>query len=94
VSDNPNESTIDDARIRELMLMNLFAVFNQRHPERRLNAIAANYTEDVIWTDPKRTFHGRQVLNDRAQELLDNLPDFVFTAAGGPCPPRSGPPRL
>ena len=43
-SDNPNESTIDDARIRELMLMNRFAVFNQRDPERRLNAIAANYT--------------------------------------------------
>ena len=36
----------------------------------------------MIWTDPERTFHGRQVLNDRAQELLDNLPDFVFTAAG------------
>jgi hypothetical protein len=71
VSDNPNEITADDARIRELMLMNLFAVFN-----------AANYTEDVIWTDPEKTFHGREELNNRAQELLDNLPDFVFTAAG------------
>jgi hypothetical protein len=82
VSDNPNEISIDDARIRELMLMNLFAVFNERDPERRLNAIAANYTEDVIWTDPERTFLGREALNERAQELLDNLPDFVFTAAG------------
>jgi hypothetical protein len=34
----------DDARIREPMLMNLFAVFNERDPERRLKAIAANYT--------------------------------------------------
>jgi Glucose-6-phosphate dehydrogenase, NAD binding domain len=42
VSDNPNENTTDDARIRELMLMNLFAVFNERDPERRLNAIAAS----------------------------------------------------
>jgi ketosteroid isomerase-like protein len=82
VSDNPNETTTDDARIRELMLINLFAVFNERDPERRLNAIAANYTEDVIWTDPERTFFGREALNERAQELLDNLPDFVFRAAG------------
>ena len=80
--DNPSEITTDDARIRELMLMNLFAVFNERDPERRLKAIAANYTEDVIWTDPERTLHGRDALNARAQELLDNLPDFVFTAAG------------
>jgi len=82
VSDNPNQITADDARIRELMLMNLFAVFNERDPERRMNAIEANYTEDVIWTDPEKTFHGRDELNNRAEELLDNLPDFVFTAAG------------
>lgn len=82
MSDNPKEITSGDARIRELMRMNLFAVFNERDPERRLNAIAANYTEDVIWTDPERTFHGREAMNNRAQELLDNLPNFVFTAAG------------
>jgi SnoaL-like domain len=82
VSANPNEITGDDARIRELLLINLFAVFNERDPERRLKAITANYTEDVIWTDPDRTFRGHQELNERAQELLDALPDFVFTAAG------------
>jgi hypothetical protein len=43
-----------DARIRELMLVNLFGVFSERDPERRLKAIAANYTEDVIWSAPKR----------------------------------------
>jgi SnoaL-like domain len=72
----------DDARIRELMLINLFAVFNERDPERRWKAITANYTEDVIWSDPETTLHGREALNQRAQQLLDNLPDFVFTAAG------------
>ena len=82
MSNNPGEITIDDARIRELMLMNLFAVFNERDRERRPNAIAANYTEDVIWTDPEKTFFGREAMNDRAQELLDNMPDFVFRAAG------------
>jgi hypothetical protein len=81
MSDSPNEMS-SDARIRDLMLMNLFAVFNERDPVRRLEVIAANYTEDVIWTDPDRTFRGREALNNRAQELLSNLPDFEFTAAG------------
>jgi len=50
----------DTARIRELMLVNLFAVFNERNAERRLKAIANNYTEDVIWTDPEGTTHGHE----------------------------------
>ena len=29
----------DDARIRELLLINLFAVFNERDPERRLRRL-------------------------------------------------------
>jgi 1-acyl-sn-glycerol-3-phosphate acyltransferase len=72
----------DETRIRELMLVNLFAVFNERDPQRRLKAIAANYTEDVIWSDPEATTHGHEALNERAQKLLDGTPDFVFTAAG------------
>ena len=72
----------DDARIRELMLVNLFAVFSERNPERRLKAIAANYTEDVVWSDSEATIHGYEALNNRAQERLDGMPDFVFTAAG------------
>ena len=51
-------------------------------PERRLRAIAANYTDDVIWTDPDGTTQGRHALNERAQKLLDRSPDFVFSAAG------------
>ena len=51
VPDTPNEHATDDERIRDLMLINLFAVFNERDPERRLEAIAANYAEDVTWTD-------------------------------------------
>ena len=72
----------DSTRIRELMLVNLFAVFNERDQERRLKAIADNYTEDVIWTDPDGTTHGHEAMNERAQNLLDRNPDFVFTAAG------------
>jgi hypothetical protein len=37
---------IDPARIRELLLANLFSVFNERDPTPRSAAIATNYTED------------------------------------------------
>ena len=80
VADSP--AIADAARIRELMLDNLFAVFNERDPERRSKAIAANYTDDVIWTDPDGTTQGRQALNEQAQKLLDRMPDFVFSAGG------------
>jgi SnoaL-like domain len=72
----------EPARIRELMLANLFAVFSERDPERRLEAIARNYTEDVVWTDPDGTTQGHEEMNEQAQKLLDRMPDFVFSAAG------------
>jgi hypothetical protein len=62
----------DPARISELMLENLFAVFNVRDPERR-EAIARNYTEDITWTDPDGTTEGREALNERAQKLLGGI---------------------
>jgi SnoaL-like domain len=74
--------TTDAARIRELLLINLFVVFSERDPERRLKAIVANYTEDVVWSDSEATTHGHEELNERAQVVLDSTPDFVFTAAG------------
>jgi len=75
-------ATTDPSRIRELLLANLFAVFNVRDPERRFEAIARNYTEDVAWTDPDGTTRGHEAMNEKAQMLLDRMPDFVFSAAG------------
>jgi hypothetical protein len=72
----------EPGRISELMLENLFAVFNVRDADSRAEAIARNYTEDVSWTDPDGTTRGREALNERAQKLLDRLPGFVFTVAG------------
>ena len=69
-------------RIRELLLANLFGVFSERDRERRLQVIARNYTEDVIWTDPDGTTRGHEEMNEQAQKLLDRMPDFVFSAAG------------
>jgi len=76
------DAIADPARIRELMLANLFAVFDERDPKRRLDVIARNYTEDVIWSDPDGTNQGHEAMNEQAQKLLDRTPDFVFSAAG------------
>src|ERR1700759_4731988 len=72
----------DAARIRELLPLNLFAVFSEHDRERRMKAIVANYTEDVIWSSPEATTHGHEELNEGAQHLIDRTPDFVFTAGG------------
>ena len=69
-------------RTRELLLENLFAVFNVRDSDRRLEAIARNYTDDVAWTDPDGTTRGHEAMNEKARTLLDGLPGFVFSAAG------------
>jgi hypothetical protein len=75
------KTTSQRARIRELMLINLVAVFGERDPERRQRAIAANYTQDVLWSDPEATTRGHEEINEGAQKLLDGNPDFVFAAA-------------
>ena len=45
----------DEARIHELLLLNLKVVFSERDPDRRLKAIVANYTQDVVWSDSDAT---------------------------------------
>ena len=77
-----DSATTEVERIRELLLENLFAVFNVRDPQRRLEAIARNYTEDVVWSDPDGTMRGHAEMNEQAQKLLDRMPDLVFSAAG------------
>ena len=49
----PDVMTADAARIRELLLLNLFVVFSERDPDRRLKAIVANYTG--TWSGQTRT---------------------------------------
>jgi hypothetical protein len=71
----------EGSRIRELLLDNLFAVFGEHDPERRMKAIVANYTEDVIWTSPEATNRGHNELSAGAQKLIDRSPTFVFTVA-------------
>ncbi|HEX6108432.1 MAG TPA: nuclear transport factor 2 family protein [Ktedonobacteraceae bacterium] len=69
-------------KIRDVMHANLFEVFNERDPQRRIAAIAKTYTADVVFSDPDEIVTGREALNTKAQHLLDKAPGFVFTAAG------------
>ena len=57
-------------------------MFGERDRERRLQVIARNYTDDVIWTDPDGTTQGHEAMNEQAEKLLQRMPDFVFSAAG------------
>ena len=51
------------ATIRDLMLANLFAVFNERDRERRATAIARTYTETVVFSDLNGITTGREALD-------------------------------
>src|ERR1700749_1352953 len=68
----------DPARIRTLLLENLFAVVNVRDPARRLAAITRNYTEEVKWTDHDGTTQGHLAMNEKAQILLGGLGALAF----------------
>lgn len=70
------------ATIEDLMHTNLFEVFGERDPDRRMAAIRRTYTADVSFFDPDAAASGHQGLSAKAQEILDGAPGFVFSAVG------------
>jgi hypothetical protein len=68
--------------VTALMEANLLAVFGESDAERRSAAIAATYTEDVVWTDEEGVTVGRDALAAKAQKLLDGMQGLVFTKVG------------
>ena len=70
------------ATVAELMEANLLTVFNERDDERRRAAIAATYAADVTFSDPEEVVTGHEDLNAKARKLLEQSPEFVFSAAG------------
>ena len=85
----------DESRISELMLVNLFAVFSERDPERRPKAIAANYTEDVIWSSPEATTHGHECIERACPAAARQHARFcIHGVRADPRTPRSGLPSL
>ncbi|GAA3563203.1 hypothetical protein GCM10022197_18440 [Microlunatus spumicola] len=70
------------ATIEDLMHANLFEVFAERDPERRMAAVRRTYTADVAFADPDEAVVGHEALSAKAQQILDSSPGFVFRAAG------------
>ena len=78
--DDGTELTV--ATIEDLMHANLFEVFAERDPERRMAAVRRTYAEDVAFSDPDEAVVGHDALSGKAQQILDSAPGFVFSAAG------------
>ncbi|TQK31281.1 nuclear transport factor 2 family protein [Arthrobacter sp. SLBN-53] len=68
--------------VTDLMQANLLAVFNERDPQTRADAIAATYADEVRWTDDEGLVTGHDALNDKAAQLQAGLTGMHFTAAG------------
>ncbi|GAA1998258.1 nuclear transport factor 2 family protein [Microbacterium pumilum] len=69
--------------VSELLASNLHDVFGNRDALTRRAAIEWVYAEDVVFTDPDGTVHGRAALEDKAAALLAGVPsDFVFAEDG------------
>lgn len=65
-----------------LMEANLLAVFDQRDPKLRAEAIATTYADDVQWIDDEGVATGRDELNAKAAELQEKLQGLHFVKAG------------
>jgi hypothetical protein len=69
--------------VSELLAANLHDVFGNRDALTRQAAIERVYAEDVVFTDPDGTVHGRAAVEAKAAALLAGVPsDFVFTEDG------------
>jgi len=64
------------------MQANLLEVFNERDAGRRRAAIARTYAPGVRFADPDEVVEGHAALDAKAQKILDEAPDFVFTPGG------------
>ncbi|WP_240629620.1 nuclear transport factor 2 family protein [Mycobacterium colombiense] len=68
--------------ISHLMEANLLAVFDERDPQRRAEAITETYADDVQRIDNEGTASGHDGLNAKAAALQANLAGLHFVKAG------------
>ncbi|MET0899981.1 MAG: nuclear transport factor 2 family protein [Mycobacterium sp.] len=61
---------------------NLLAVFNEPDDERRAEAIARTYTDEVAWSDDDGVTVGRAALAAKAQELVSRFAGLEFSKVG------------
>lgn len=64
-----------------LMQANLYSVFGERDPARRMAAIRRIYAENAELHEPLRSARGHEAISQAVTDLLEHMPsDFVFTA--------------
>jgi hypothetical protein len=57
-------------------------VFNERDADRRIEAIAAVFADNVVFVDPEGTVTGLVAVAEKVRVLLEGAPGFVFRLAG------------
>lgn len=71
------------ATVSELLTANLHDVFGNRDATSRRAAIERTYSPDVVFTDPEGTAVGWDALDQKAGDLLDQVPGaFQFVEEG------------
>jgi SnoaL-like domain len=70
--------------VEALMRANLLEVFGERDADRRAEAIARTYAEDVTFADGEATTTGREALEQRVVALQSRLPADASFAPFGP----------
>lgn len=66
-----------------LLVRNLFEVFGERDPAKRLNAIADIFVQDAIFYEGDERFEGHAAINAKVEALLTTFPaTFTFTTVG------------
>jgi hypothetical protein len=66
----------------QLMERNVLEVFGERDPARRRSVIDELYTEYCTFFEAEDQIMGREALNSRVGQLLEEAPGFVFRLAG------------
>src|ERR1700693_4979956 len=93
-SPNINESTMTDI-IETLLKRNFHAVFGERDPARRRDAIAELFTEDCIFSDSHGRHVGYAALGAAVAKRQAQFSHYVFTERGAAEALRdAGRPRL
>jgi hypothetical protein len=68
--------------ISMLLTRNLYEVFAERDPEKRMSALRQIWAPDGIFSDPQGRFVGLEEVDKAIGVLLAQFPDFVFSEIG------------
>ena len=68
--------------IENLLLRNLYDVFGERDPQRRMAAIRTLFDAECLFSDPRGRHRGHEALERAVIALQSEFPDHAFTQIG------------